>query len=30
MKDAIWMAVAVLVLCAVLFVRACARAVQMG
>ena len=30
MKDALWHALAVAVLCALAFVRGCARAVQMG
>jgi hypothetical protein len=29
-SDALWHAVAVLVLCLVVFVRGCAKAVQMG
>jgi hypothetical protein len=29
-EDALWMAVAVLALCAVLFVRACGKAMALG
>ena len=30
MRDALWMAVAVLVLCVVMFVRACSKAMALG